>query len=132
MNEMSLKLKRQINDVSQTANLQKSTVNEYGNNLMKYDIIISDWAYKVEQTLNYTKNFEANKVDKRDIVPKLARMDRDITNLKVEINKLSGEERPKIIDKKDDLKGLVEMVTQMADHWTSQDQLEVLKSFVQE
>jgi hypothetical protein len=99
MNEMSLKIRRQINDVSQTANLQKSTVNEYGNNLMKYDIIISDCAYKVEQTLNYTKNFEANKVEKREIVPKLARMDRDIANLKVEIGKLRCEEKPLVSDK---------------------------------
>lgn len=90
MSELMFRLRKDIKDVSDIANQQHSSLASYNSTLTRYDIIISDCQYKVDKALNYVKTIEGAKANQKEVIPKLARLEREIANLRVAVRRDIG------------------------------------------
>jgi hypothetical protein len=55
----------------------------YKANFRNYDILMADSSYKVQNSYNFISKVEKDKVNVQEYVPKMAKFERDMANLRV-------------------------------------------------
>ena len=59
----------------------------YKQNFTNYDIILSDISFKSDKAMKIVDELDSSKANKRQIIPKLAKLEREIANIRVRLNK---------------------------------------------
>ena len=87
VSELILRTRREIQEIRETTKLQDSSIETYRSNLTKYDIIVSDSKYKIDNIMKLVSKFDDQKINTQDIIPRIIRMDREIASLRVALKK---------------------------------------------
>ena len=146
VNDLILRTRRDIQEIRETTKLQDSSIETYRANLTKYDIIVSDSKYKLDNIMKLVSRFDAEKANTQEIIPRMVRMDREIASLRVALKKASHDtvatydkdtdiylqNEPTSSLANDSIRIFVKLVTLIAKTVANEEQLEILQKFVKE
>ena len=146
VSELILRTRREIQEIRETTKLQDSSIETYRSNLTKYDIIVSDSKYKIDNIMKLVSKFDDQKINTQDIIPRIIRMDREIASLRVALKKgqhdhiatydkdtdIYLQNDPTASLANDSIRIFVKLVTLIAKTVANEEQLEILQKFVKE
>lgn len=142
-----VRLRREIKEAHDLARSHDSSLSSYSHSLTKYDIIITDCKFKTDQAVRFIQNYDNEKANKNEVLPKISQLQREIASLKIVVKKRIEDDsklhesseadiylqnEPSYSTINQNLKEFVKLSTMIAKTVANEERLMTLQNFVKE